>query len=210
MKNLPLLKFITLTLLLIFINEFVNSALGFNKLLQNSLAEQFTSTQIENYFEFQKKWKFLTYFFIPLFILIKTTLVASVLYVGVFFFSKIDITFNKIWNIVITAEFIFLLVPIFKLIWFYFFQTNFKFEDIQYFYPLSALNITGFAIDKWFIYPFQVLNLFELVYVVYLGNQIGKITETNSDTGFKIVAYSYFPALLFWVVLIMFLTLNYS
>jgi hypothetical protein len=46
-----------------------------------------------------------------------------------------------LWGFVIIAEFVFLLVPIFKIIWFYFFQTNYTLEDIQYFYPLSALNI---------------------------------------------------------------------
>ena len=210
MKNNLFIKFTVLTFLLILINELLKVALGFDKLMQNYLAELLTATQIENYFKLQQKWKFLGYLFIPLFILIKTTLVTSVLYVGVFFFSKIEVAFYKIWSIVVSAEFIFLLVPIFKLIWLYFFQTTYNLEDFQYFYPLSALNITGFAIDKWFIYPFQVLNLFELAYVIYLGNQIGKITETNSDIGFKIVGYSYLPALLFWVVLIMFLTLNYS
>ena len=192
------------------INELVKYALSIDKLLQNSLAEQLTAAQIDNYFKLQEKWKFVGYVFIPLFILIKTALVASVLYIGVFFFSKTEVTFNKIWSVVLTAEFIFLLVPIGKLLWFYFFQTKYTLEDFQYFYPLSALNITGFTIDKWFIYPFQVLNLFELGYIIYLSSQIGKITETNTDTGLKIVGYSYLPALLFWVVLIMFLTLNYS
>ena len=107
--------------------------------------------------------------------------------------------------------FIFLLVPILKIIWFYFFQTNYTLEDIQYFYPLSALNIIGYAgLEPWLIYPLQILNLFELAYIIYLAYQIGKVTSTNTDTGFKIMMYSYVPTLLLWVCVVMFLTLSMS
>jgi hypothetical protein len=68
---------------------------------------------------------------------------AAVLDIGPYFFSKNKNTF-KLWGFVIIAEFVFLLVPIFKIIWFYFFQTNYTLEDIQYFYPLSALNIVDY------------------------------------------------------------------
>jgi hypothetical protein len=89
---------------------------------------------------------------------------------------------------VIIAEFVFLLVPIFKIIWFYFFQTNYTLEDIQYFYPLSALNIVDYKeLEPWLIYSSQVLNLFELIYWLILTNFIGNITETNMDHGLKIV-----------------------
>jgi hypothetical protein len=93
-----------------------------------------------------------------------------------------------LWGFVITAEFVFLLVPLFKIIWFYLFQTNYTPEDIQYFYPLSALNIVGYkGLEAWLIYPFQ----FELAYWMVLAYFIGKITETNMDRGLKIMASSY-------------------
>ena len=130
---------------------------------------------------------------------------------GIFFFSKIPITFKQLWGFVITAEFIFLLIPIFKIIWFYFFQTNYTLEDLQFFYPLSAINIVGYEdLEPWLIYPFQVLNFFELAYWLILAYFIGKAIETTMDHGLKIVASSYGSALLLWVVVIMFFTLNYS
>jgi len=128
-----------------------------------------------------------------------------------FFYSKTNLTFNQLWHITIKSEFLFLFVSIFKIIWFYYFQTTYTLEDIQYFYPLSALNIVGYkGLEAWLIYPFQVLNLFELAYWLILAYFIGKITETNMDRGLKIVASSYGSALLLWVVVIMFFTLNYS
>ena len=111
----------------------------------------------------------------------------------------------------------FLGVGVLKIIWFYFFQTSYTLEDLQYFYPLSALNIVGYqGLESWFIYPLQVLNLFELAYWLLLAYFIGKLAFTEKDKGkpmdlgFKIVASSYGSALLLWVVVVMFFTLNYS
>lgn len=206
----PLIKWLVLSVALLLISEIFKKVTYFDNLLYNSLSEQLTSQQIENFMNLQKKWQWIGYVFIPVFLLIKTTIIATILYIGLFFPNK-DLKFKNLWNIALKAEFIFLLVPIFKIVWFYFFQTNYTLEDIQYSYPLSALNIVGHKdLETWFLYPFQTLNLFELAYIIYLGYQIGKLTKTNTDNGLKIVAYSYLPALLLWVVTIMFFTLNYS
>ncbi|TCN61073.1 hypothetical protein D0809_04110 [Flavobacterium circumlabens] len=203
-------KFLALSIASILITEIFKKVIHFDDLLYNSLSEQLTSKQIENLLGFQKKWQWIGYVFIPIFLLIKTTIIATILYIGLFFFDK-DLRFTNLWDIVLKAEFIFLLVPVFKIIWFYFFQPNYNLQDIQNFYPLCALNIVGYKdLETWFFYPFQTLNLFELAYIIYLGFQIGKLTGTNTDRGLKLVAYSYVPALLLWVVTIMFFTLNYS
>ncbi|WGK94554.1 MULTISPECIES: hypothetical protein [Flavobacterium] len=175
------------------------------------MSEQLTSKQVKEYLEFQDKWQWISYFMVPILVLIKTVFITSALYIGVFIFNKSTTTFKKLWEIVINSEFIFLLVPICKIIWFYFFQTEYKLIDIQYFYPLSALNIISYkGLEPWLIYPLQTLNLFELAYVVYLSYQIGNLTKTNADSGLKIVASSYIPALFLWVTIVMFFTLNFS
>ncbi|MEO6175532.1 MAG: hypothetical protein ABIP27_10320 [Flavobacterium circumlabens] len=203
-------RFLVLSIASILIAEIFKKVIHFDDLLYSSISEQLTSKQIKNFIGFQKKWQWIGYVLIPIILLIKTTIIATILYIGFFFFDK-DLRFTNLWNIVLKAEFIFLLVPIFKIIWFYFFQTNYNLQDIQNFYPLSALNIVGYKdLETWFVYPFQTLNLFELVYIIYLGYQIGQLTSTNTDRGLKLVAYSYVPALLLWVVTIMFFTLNYS
>jgi hypothetical protein len=205
------IKWLLLSITFILLTEILNKSLGLKELLFHSLSDQLTSQQIKKVFEFQEKWQWIGYVFIPILLLIKTSLIASTLYIGTFLFSKVAVTFKQLWNYVFTAEFVFLLVPLFKIMWFYFFQTNYKLEDIQYFYPLSALNIVGYKdLEPWFMYPFQTLNLFELAYWLILAYYIGKATQTNMDRGLKIVAYSYGPALLLWVVTIMFFTLNYS
>lgn len=206
----PFIKWLVLSIVLILTNEIFKKVIHFDDLVYNSLSEQLTSQQVENFLGFQKKWQWVGYIFIPVFLLIKTSIIATIVYIGLFFFNK-NFNFKSLWNITLKAEFVFLLVPGFKMIWFYFFQPNYKLQDIQNFYPLSALNIVGYKdLETWFVYPFQTLNLFELAYIIYLGYQIGQLTKTNTDRGLKLVAYSYVPALLLWVVTIMFFTLNYS
>lgn len=205
------IKFMLLISILILISAFTNKFFNIDSLIYNSIADKLSTQQITDYFEFQEKWKWLGYIILPILFVIKTSAVASVCYIGAFFFSAKQIAFKKLFNIVITAEFVFLLVPVFKIIWFYFFQTKFTLEDIQYFYPLSALNIVGYeGLEPWLLYPFQTLNLFELAYWLLLAYYIGKATEATMDHGLKIVASSYGSALLLWVVVVMFFTLNYS
>lgn len=194
--------------------------LNYNELINNYLYEKLTKQQMNSYFLYKKKWQLFSYVFIIIVFLMKTLLVSSVLYIGTFFFSKIKVIFKHLFYIVVKAEFVFLGVGVLKIVWFYFFQTNYTLEDLQYFYPLSALNIVGYkGLDSWFIYPLQTLNLFELAYWFLLAYYVGKIAsptkskEENKypiDFGLKIVASSYGSALLLWIVVVMFFTLNYS
>ena len=205
------ITFILLTLFIIIEGICFSKIFKIDDLIYDSILNRTSKKEISDYLNFKERWKWLSYILVPLLLLTKTSLIASTLYIGTFFFSKVQVAFKQLWAIVVSAEFVFLLPPVFKIAWFYFFQTNYKLEDIQYFYPLSALNIVGYKdLEPWFIYPFQILNIFELAYWLILAYYIGKATETNMDKGLKIVAYSYGPALLLWVVTIMFFTLNYS
>lgn len=209
MKNL-FIRYLFISIALIILSEATKYVLNINVLLYQNLSEQLSTEQLNEFFSFKEKWEWIGYIGIPILILFKTSLITIIIYIGLFFSNK-DLKLKLIWKIILKAEFIFLLVPLFKIIWFYFFQTSYTLEDIQYFYPLSALNIIGYeGLDPWYIYPLQTLNLFELAYWLFLGYLIGKETKTNMDNGFKIVASSYGPALLLWVVTIMFFTLNYS
>ena len=199
------LSFISIILAL-----FSNYILNFNVLLVSSLAEQISYEQINKLLDFQEKWEWIGFIITPLLLILKISIIAAILDAGCFFFNK-EIKYKKLFNIVVKAEFIFLLVIVFKTAWFYFFKTDYTLEDLQYFYPLSALNIIGYeGLQPWFIYPFQMLNLFELAYWFILAYLIGKELNENTDKGFSIVASSYGVSILIRVVGVMFFTLNMS
>ncbi|WP_123803325.1 hypothetical protein [Flavivirga aquatica] len=143
-------------------------------------------------------------------LLLKVSLISAVINI-VFVFLDKDIKYKKILNIVLKAEFIFLLAILIKTVWFYVFNQDYDLNDLQYFYPLSVLNIVGYNnIQVWFIYPLQILNLFELSYWFILAYMLGKELEVNTNKSFAIVASSYGVGLVIWVGIVMFFTLNMS
>lgn len=199
-----------LILLTLFLSFFHNYILDLDNYRLEASFENLTKSQINNITANSNKTNWVGLFDIIINLIIKVIIVSLILFFGVFFF-KINIKYTDLLLIIIRAEYIFLCPIIYEIIWFYFFQTNYTLKDIQYFYPLSVLNIMGYQeLYPWFIYPLQMLNLFELAYIIYLSYQIGKLTHTNTDNGLKIVGYSYVPALLLWVTVVMFFTLNYS
>lgn len=202
--------FVILTILNFIFGITSNKLLNSNKLLVDSLIEQFPTDQVQELLTFQQKWEWLTYVILPLLLLLKIAIITAILDLGCFLFNK-EIKYKKLFNIVVKAEFIVLLAIIIKTAWFYFYQTNYTLEDLQYFYPFSALSLIGHeGLQPWFVYPFQVLNLFELAYWFILAYLLGKELESTTDKGLSIVASSYGVGLLIWVVGVMFLTLNMS
>ena len=204
------MKIFSLILLTLILNIFCKEILSLNDLVLQSLTERISKEQIETIIDSQSDWKILQYIIISLLILLKVLIVSAILDIGCFFFNK-KISYKELFSIVVKAEFLFLLVIISKTIWFYYFQPNFTLEDFQYFYPFSALNIIGYQnLETWFIYPFQVFNLFEIAYWFILAYLIGKKINSTTEKGLSIVASSYGVGLLIWVVGVMFLTLNIS
>lgn len=210
MKKNNLILFSFLTLLVLVFNYSLKHLLSINELIVNELMNKIEINQFESILDFQRKWQWIIYAITPLLLLLKVTIITLVLDIGCFFFNT-KIKFGRLFNIVVKAEFIFLLVIVFKTIWFYFFQTDYTFEDIQYFYPLSAINIVGYKdLQDWLIYPFQVLNLFEIAYWFILAFLIGRELKLGIDKGLSIVLSSYGVGLFVWVVGVVFLTLNLS
>ena len=206
-------RWLFLLLVLSVIVSYLSSLfLDLDVLISTSLSSQFTQSQIDEYLTFKNKWELLSYLVIPILLFLKVLVIAAILDLGCFLYEY-KIKYKKLFNLVIKAEFLFLGVIILKTVWFYFFQTNYTLEDLQYFYPFSLLNIIDYEdLEPWFVYLLQVINLFEVVYWVLLAYLLDKELRTpkGEHTGIKIVASTYGVGLLIWVVAIMFFTLNMS
>ena len=173
------------------------------------MSDKFTQNQVDKIFDANKKWEWIGYLIMPFFLFAKIIVIASIINLGLFFFEK-KIKFKNLLTIAIKAEFVFVFLTLCKIIWFAF-QYGYTLEDVQSFYPLSALSLVGYKeLQPWFVYPFQTLNLFELAYWIILAWLLGKEIQSTTDKALKIVASSYGSALLIWVVAVMFLTLNMS
>jgi len=177
----------------------------------NSLAEKFSYEQIQEALDEGKNWEWFGFAIIPIFYAIKCSLVAFCLSIGLFFVTD-RFEFKKLFGMAAVAEFVFLIPVVGKLLWFLFVQTDYTLEDLQLFYPLSALSIFDYhAVQPWLLYPLQVLNVFELIYWVVLAFGVARVMpQRDVNRAIGVVASSYGTGLVIWVAVVMFLTLTYA
>ena len=205
-KNL--LLFLCLWLLFVLVDEAGIFYLKLNQLLFHNLSEQLTFEQLERYFENRARWGWLKYVFLPLSLWIKTHLIALVLALGGFFY-EIHLTHKHYWQIVLQAEGVFLFAAVAKIVWFLFVDPHFTLDEVQNFVPFSVQHLLDHSMfPKWALYPLQLFNAFELFYWGLLAVQLNR--KVQQKKGWTIVLSSYVPALLVWMIFIMFLTLNIS
>ena len=178
----------------------------------NSYSEQLSYERSMKLFDELNRLSWINYVFLPLMLVIKFTIVSTVLYTGIFFCDlKKDISFSTVFRIVTGSEIIFVFAGIIKFLWFFLFAGNYDLNDISFFYPLSLINLFDQSeVSKYWIFPLQSANVFQMLYILILSfglNRAGAIEKTKSE---KVVIWSYMPALLFWIVLIMFLSIDSS
>lgn len=177
----------------------------------NSLSSQFTYEQIQDLLDKSKKWAWLGYAIIPLVYLIKCSLVALCLEIGLFLFTN-RFVFGRMFKVALLTEFIFFIPSLIKLLWFLFVKTDYTLQDLQFFYPLAALNFFDHnTLEPWLMYPLQILNFFELVYWIVLAWGITReFPELDMNRSMSLVATGYGSGLLVWVAIVMFVSLTYG
>jgi hypothetical protein len=196
--------------LLVITSFFTKEMFLTNEFYYENFSEQISFNEINRAIGFQNKWGWLGYLLVPIFYALKFSITASMLFIGVFFL-ELKYSFKRLFQIAMIAEAIFLIPLVLKIAWFAFFQTDFTLEDFTSFYPLSLQNIfIGNPVEPWFLYPLQVVNVFELGYWFVLAAGISMAFKEDFYNSFSLVVKSYGLGLLLWVTLMIFLTLNFS
>lgn len=172
--------------------------------------EKMAMERIENFLEVQRRFNWVGYILLPFILLIKISFTAFCLNVGVLF-ANLKIGFGKLFRISLVAELIFVVGNLIKTLWLGFFSNAGNLTEIQYFYPLSLINLfSPESIKSWFIYPVITANLFELFYMLALGLGIHWTIKRPYGQTLTLVAASYGTGLLVWAVFVVFLSINLS
>jgi len=163
-------------------------------------------------FEGLKKYSWIGYALIPVVLLIKFSLISIIIYSGIYFCDLHEkISLRKVFGVVIASEIVFLLASLAKFLWFCFFAGNYDLNDMNFFYPLSLGNLFSQSeVDKIWIFPLQILNIFQIIYILLLSYGLYVQTGIQQAKAEKAVLVSYLPGLVIWVTLIMFLTIGSS
>ena len=160
--------------------------------------------------EDMRYWNRFSVLFTFLILVVKCFLMALVLYGGLFFANlHKGIRLGTLFRVTAFAEVALVLAGVVK-IWVGS-VSEFTYSEFAVFYPLSMLSTLGSdAVDPLFYYPLQIANLFELLYCVLLVVFLSHELSFSTSQSIKVGLGSYAVSLLFWMVLILFLTLNFT
>lgn len=181
-----------------------------DEIFYDSLINKLSYERISELLAQGKKWQWLSYVLLPMLIFFKILFVVICFSIGGLFL-KTETSFKKFFGIATTAEFVFLIPSVIKLLWFSFVKTNHTLQDLQLFSPLSAINLFNpTELDPWFVYPIQLLNVFELLYWLLLAYQLKPVLNENFSGSLGFAGRTYGVGLVIWVILVMFLMVSIS
>ena len=138
----------------------------------------------------------LQYFSIPVVYLYKFTVVAFILWIGCFLFGY-KVYYSHLWGLAMLAETIFFVPEILKTFWFILVQSDPTIWDVRAFYPLSLMHFVNYEnVNNAWHYPLKALNLFEVVYWIFLVYGVYYLSGKKLKISFFIVFSSY----VFWFI----------
>jgi len=211
-NNNYFLLFFFVLLTILFTYEF-NTFIQTDDLFAQNLSEKYTQKIIANYLNLRHQWAWAIYIFIPVALYLSTTLIALIILLVIELYylneSKPKVKFKDTWRIVLMAQWSTLISIFCKIVWFGFVHTHYSLEDLQSFSPLSLINLFDRkTLDIWFVYPIQLVNIFELAYWIILVIGIKQLLKRSWLKSIEMIFLSY--GLTLWVVVIMFVSLNFS
>jgi hypothetical protein len=190
-----------------------------DKLYFDSLSARFTYEQIVSMLQKKDTYPLFSFLLLVLLTFLKISLTTLSIAIGTFFVSE-KIQLKALFTITLKSQFLFLIPTFLKILWFVFIQTDYTLQDLQFFYPLSALNFFDYnTLEPWLVYPLQLLNVFEIVYWFVLARGIqeapkppmgASVQSMSFERSFLLVLSSYGVGLLLWVAVVMFISVSYS
>lgn len=169
-------------------------------------SDKFSEARVYELLDFRKEWLWVTYPVKLLIQLIALQIPAMLIYLGLYL-AKYEISYKKVFEVVLIAEFVFFIPLLIKIIWFSYYPVSM--ETVRLFAPLSLFSLfDAESLQEWLFYPFKVLNVFEVVYWILLAFLLAKYLKSSLDAMLKIVLGYYVSFLFCWVVFVMFISLG--
>ena len=206
-KKLEFFLFISLLYVLfsVLLNEFIIK----DDLYYQTLGEQLARERIEQLLEFKHKWDWIAYLIIPVILFFKFLFVALCLETGSIL-QGYKTSFKQMFHIAMFSELVFLFAQMLKTV----VIALAKLEDLnelQYIASFSLLSIINNKnIDPWFIYPLHTINIFEILYWLFLAFILKTLLQKEYTRMIKFVLSTYGVGLLIFIIVVMFINVNFS
>jgi hypothetical protein len=201
--------FLILLAFYLLLGYFTNTLILTREFYYSIFGTQFTSKHIEQMINNSGKYQWLSYMVIPILLYVKIHIVCCLIFLGIEFSEK-KLSYSYILKIVLFAELAMLLSAITKFSYFIIIGIK-DMPHLKSFYPFSIIDFFDPGkIPSYFIYPLQLLNIFELAYWLILAFGIMVFTNQNFGKSLRTVASSYGLALIIWVVFIVFIQIQFT
>ena len=176
----------------------------------NTYSEQLTYELSMEIFSAMRSYSWISYAITPILLLLKFSALSVLIYIGVFFSDlHKDITLGKIFKVVVVSEIVFVVASVIKMLWFILFAGNYTLDDMNFFYPLSLINLFSRSeVASYWVYPLHTVNIFQVFYVLLLAFGLSRIGSVKKISVDRIVLSTYVPAMAVWIAMILFLTID--
>jgi len=176
----------------------------------NTYSEQLTYELSMEIFSAMRSYSWISYAILPILLLLKFSTLSVLIYIGAFFSDlHKDITLGKIFKVVVISEIVFVVASVIKMLWFILFAGNYTLDDMNFFYPLSLINLFSRSeVASYWVYPLQTVNIFQVFYVLLLAFGLSRISSVKKISVDRIVLSTYVPAIAVWIAMVLFLTID--
>ncbi|WP_113924449.1 sulfate ABC transporter permease [Cognataquiflexum aquatile] len=142
----------------------------------------------------------LNYVWTPFALLWKFTATAFVIWLGAFAFGY-KAPFVRLWQFVLVAEFIFIIPELIKMLVYIKPSDSVTFQEIRDYYPLSLFSMVNpESVATKYHYPLRAINLFELIYVVFLIFGFHTVSRRTLSESTFVILFSYVLMFLLWLL----------
>lgn len=205
-------KFYYLILLFIIgvVLNYLNQTIFFGEtIFYNTYADKLTADRIEKMYNNGKSWQWLSYLLIPLVLFLKV-LYNSFWLTSASIFNDSKVKFLDNYNICLKAEYVFIIMGIFKFLWLVLFKEVNTLTDLS-FMPGSLSNLFKTnEVPVWLNYPLQVVNIWEVLFCI-IGTSMCSIQfNISTAKAAKLFCIPYLMGLFIWLMVVVFLSLQFS
>lgn len=173
-----------------------------------SFSGQLPDDAVEDLLESSHQYWWMAYFSQVVMLLFKIFFAVLCIFIGVVL-SDLKTSFHELFRSVVIAEVVFITAQLIYLYNLYNHRSEITIETTIDHYPLSVLMFLGTEnVASWLHYPLQTMNIFELVYILFVSWLLSREWKIGTVDTINIVLPSYGTGLLIWMVLVVFLTIQ--
>lgn len=170
----------------------------------------YNAENANSYFKYAFDNQWIKYLFLPIILVFKTFFATFCISISIYLSGK-KVDLNSVIRVVMMAQLVWFIEPLFQLFWFKAIQTQYSLNDIENFYTFSLNDfISKQSALTSFSNLFSLISLYELIYCLFMGYGISGIVDGSFKTYFFIVVRGYGLGSLLIGMLMTFLHIAYS